>query len=252
MHLDHLLYVGPDLGALERAVLELSGVRAAAGGSHPGQGTRNALIGLGPAAYLELMAPDPDQAGPAAGDVTGATAPSTSRGTDPSAPPPFTFLRAIGQARSPQLLTWCARLRDAVSFTAAVRALGFDAERFGGSRLAPDGSVLRWDLVVVGGHAFGGCVPFFIDWLDSPHPAAGLGTAPAGDGLALEALALRHPRAGALTDLLARLSLAAGGDGTLASPLTVAEAETPGLVARLRGRHAFELTGRGGVLPLPS
>ena len=42
MRLDHLLYVGPDLAELVHDVKRLSGLGAAAGGQHPGQGTHNA------------------------------------------------------------------------------------------------------------------------------------------------------------------------------------------------------------------
>jgi len=58
---DHLVYATPDL---ERGIAEIKrlvGVRATPGGKHPGRGTRNAFIALGPNSFLEIVAPDPDQ-----------------------------------------------------------------------------------------------------------------------------------------------------------------------------------------------
>nr|MBA2281652.1 VOC family protein [Acidimicrobiia bacterium] len=61
---DHLVHGAPTLdGALDDLERRL-GVRGAFGGRHDGRGTHNAVIGLGAGAYLELIAPDPEQPAP--------------------------------------------------------------------------------------------------------------------------------------------------------------------------------------------
>ena len=147
---DHLVYAVP---ALDAAVSDLErrlGVRAAPGGQHPGRGTRNALIALGPDSYLEILAPDPAQAVPAGGRWFG---------VDPAVPA--------------RLAGWAAKGADLARLAASAGQRGVPlGPVVAGSRQRPDGVMLRWTLTDPGVSSTLSLVPFFIDWSDSPHPAA--------------------------------------------------------------------------------
>ena len=208
--LDHMILAGPALPDLTGAFEARTGVQAAPGGRHAGQGTHIALVGLGPGRYLELLAPDPEaEDGP--------------------------FRASIAYLGAPALHTWCVRGGDADAFEARVRSAGLEPRRIAMARTRPDGVRLAWQLVFVEGHAFGGLVPFFIDWGGSAHPSVALG-AP----LEARALTLEHPDAACLAALLEAL----GGvpDGVWVTP-----AAAPRLVAAWSGPRGEDVwVGRGG------
>jgi hypothetical protein len=173
---DHLVYAVPDLEASCRVLEERLGVRATPGGSHPGRGSKNALIGMGPRSYLEIIGPDPLQAHPS------------------------WFL--LGELQEPRIVTWAvgdAALEERV--TAAAGLLGPIAA---GSRTRPDGMTLRWRFTDPAKLAMDGVVPFFIDWLSDAHPAGAL-----AQELKLLELRLEHPQADAANEVLRKLGVAA-------------------------------------------
>lgn len=180
--LDHVIVAGPDLSGLVAWLRREVGLLATLGGRHPGQGTHNALVGLGQSAYLELMAPD---------------------GLPLPVDAPGTYRRSLTHLAAPELLTWCASTSDWRVPVAAAEALGFAVTCLEGQRETAAGEELRWRLVVVGGHGFGGHVPFFIDWLDTPHPALRL-----EQEASIIELRLEHPDAVGLSNALAALGCA--------------------------------------------
>ena len=163
---DHLVYAVPDLDSGSAHVEKLLGVKPMVGGQHPGRGTRNALVGLGPMVYLEILAPDPAQ---------------------PAPKKPRSF--HLDEVKSPRLVGWGAHGRDIAALFADARSKGIQLGALGeGGRKRPDGVELKWRFTDPDALLGGGIVPFFIDWGTSPHPAA---TAP--QGAKLVALRAEHP-----------------------------------------------------------
>jgi hypothetical protein len=179
IELDHLMWGAPSLEVGMAEVERLFGVAAAPGGVHPGLGTRNALLSLGGRVYLEIIAPDPNQ------ELAG------------------TFGERIAGLESCGLITWAAAASGLASL--AERAAGLELAARGPvptERRTPDGDLLRWELLFLGGHRFPGLVPFFIDWLETPHPAT---TNPlAGQYRSLE---IRTPDAAGLNTLFSGLGM---------------------------------------------
>jgi hypothetical protein len=177
---DHLVYATPDLPQGIETAEKLFGVRATAGGQHPGEGTRNALIALGPASYFEIIGPDPEQPRPERARRFG-----------------------IDEIKAPRLTTWVAKGTDLEKFAAGAAAHGVNLGAvIPGSRKRPDGVVLSWRYTDPRVVLADRLVPYFIDWGASPHPSA-----TAAKGVTLLSLRAEHPEAGRVQEMLRQLGL---------------------------------------------
>ena len=196
--IDHLVYATPDLNRGIEEIEKLLGVRATAGGQHPGRGTRNALVALGPTAYLEIIAPDPDQ-----------PPPKESR--------PF----GIDELKKSKLVAWCVRGDDLERLRSEATRKGVRlGEVKSGSRRRPDGVQLSWQFTDPWTRLADGIVPFFIDWGQSPHPAR-----TSAKGATLVSLRAEHSDARGVRRMLQQLGL----------DLPVRRGQSPALIAVIEG-----------------
>jgi hypothetical protein len=195
--IDHLIYATPDL---DRTVADLetqTGVLASAGGSHPGRGTRNALLALGARCYLEILGPDPGQP-----------------------PPERPRTRGIDQLRAAKLVGWAANASDLERLSKRALAQGVELGAVRpGSRRKPDGELLQWRFTDPNKVLLDGLVPFLIDWGGAAHPALD-----AARGCALLELRAEYPEPAAALRALHALDLR----------IPVTQAAVPALVARIK------------------
>jgi hypothetical protein len=198
--IDHLVYATPDLELGIREVENLLGIRATAGGQHPGRGTRNAVIALGPAAYLEIIGPDPGQ-------------------TTPAWPRWF----GIDNLERSALVTWAAKTDDLDRMQRVALANGIPiGEVRSGSRRRSDGVLLSWRLTEPSNGPDNGVIPFFIDWGASPHPSQ-----TSAQGAMLTELRAEHPDSERMQRSLRVLGL----------HMAVTPSHQPALIAIVDGRH---------------
>ena len=138
--IDHLMWGGADLDSAIDILASHTGCCAAAGGSHPGNGTRNALLGLGGERYLEVIAPDPTQSAGAG------------------------LAAELAAMQQPALRTWAVRSGSLEAVAAQLNAHGIStAAPRAMSRRAIDGTLLQWRLLFAQDRSLGGVLPFFID-----------------------------------------------------------------------------------------
>jgi len=200
--LDHILLGCSDLERGIAFVEEKTGVKAAFGGVHPGRGTQNALLSLGERHYLEIIAPDPKQAG--------TTGPQSS----------VQRLR-LRELKEPRLVTWAVHPGSAAALAEKLKKAGIGADGpTPGARKRPDGRLLQWQTVNLEDDA-GGLLPFFIEWgADTTHPSVD-----APKGCSLEAFWLESEEA---ENLAKRFEL-------IAVNVAVKRGERAQLRARIKG-----------------
>lgn len=180
LQLDHILLGVPDLDAGAEAFTKLTGVKPVVGGSHPGFGTRNQLVALGPAVFFELIAPDPAQSERKSGRAG-----------------------EIAAMPHPALITFALQTADMTAACAAAERAGLKiARRDAMSRTRPDGVRLDWTVAHFTHPDYAGAVPFAIDWQGSPHPAT---TTPTG--CTIRGFTVLHPEPAPLARIYAALGI---------------------------------------------
>ena len=197
--IDHLVYATPDLDAAVEWVAAALGVRPTPGGRHPGLGTRNALLGLGDGAYLELIGVNGAEEVAAVG------------------PRPF----GLDRIRGPRLAAWAAQADGIDQFVARARRSGYDPGPVQSmSRQRPDGIELHWRLTSPGPHPVE-VLPFLIEWAaDAPHPST-----TSAVGCHLVSFTAVHPEPDAVTPMLQALGV----------ELTIGPAPSAALTAVIEG-----------------
>ena len=168
--LDHLVVAARTLDEGARWIEQRVGVAPAGGGKHAAMGTHNRLLSLGPEAYLEVIAIDPD-----------APAPGRPRWFSLDTPQMSSRL-----AQGPALIHWVARTDDIERELARrgdrdVDVLDMQRGDFRWRIAVPRDGLLRDE----------GTAPTLIQWI-SPSPATVLPDA----GIRLQQLQLREPGKG--------------------------------------------------------
>jgi glyoxalase-like protein len=181
--LDHLLLGCSDLDEGIAFVEQDTGIRPAMGGVHPGRGTRNALLALGPLHYLEIIAPDPAQ-----------TVVPKVRAELPE---------MLKKLATPTLVDWAVHTSDIVGVAERVKESGVAFQGpTPGSRARPDGKMLHWQTLNLDNDR-DGLLPFFIQWgSDTVHPSVD-----APQGCTLDSFAVVSPDSATLATEFHKLGI---------------------------------------------
>ena len=203
MWIDHLVWYNSDLAEGRRFFSERMDCQPLYGGEHPGGGTANAVMALGPETYLEILGRDPRQSA-------------------------NTLDAEVKNLSGSGLYHWAVGGVNLQRLAKRARLAGLEAGPLvPGGRVKPDGSWLGWTCWGLRDHGFGSLVPFCIDWRGNEHPAV---SAPHGGKLA--SLEVHCPQPDELRRLFDVLDLA----------IVVKASETPSVVAVLEsGKGLVEL-----------
>lgn len=200
---DHLVLAFDDLQRGIDWVEKMTGVRAIVGGKHPNRGTQNALLSFGGRQYLEILAPDPQQAN-------------------------HPQVTVLAKFTSPRLVLWASATTQIEALAQQAKAAGLLAMGpMDGGRARPDGKMLKWRSLNVfreseKEQAYFNVVPFFIQWdKDSLHPSQDSPT-----GCRLLSIEFQHPDVEQITNMMKVLGLKAKV-GKAAAPAIKAVLQTP-------------------------
>jgi hypothetical protein len=120
---------------------------SAYGDVHPGEGTAIRLMSLSDTTYMEILGRDPAQA-------------------ESCLAPEVRDLDGSG------LYHWALGGADIAGLRSHAVVAGLNGgELVAGRRTLPNGQLLGWQCFGIHNHGFGAFVPFFIDWLETEHPA---------------------------------------------------------------------------------
>ena len=154
----------PDLDNSMAEIASFTGIVPSDGGVHPGNGTRNALLGLSNSSYLEIIGPDKKQ------NLEN------------------TLGELLVSKNTSGIRAWAVAVSDLASVADVAQELGFRVrDRKEMSRKTPEGSLLEWELLFLED----ALLPFFIDWKGSEHPAR---KAPSGCGLVELSISAEEPK----------------------------------------------------------
>ena len=175
LYLDHIMYAVPDLENSMAEIASTTGIVPSDGGVHPGNGTRNALLGLSNSSYLEIIGPEKKQ------NLEN------------------TLGELLASKNASGIRAWAVAVSDLASVADVAQELDFRVrDRKEMSRKTPEGSLLEWELLFLED----ALLPFFIDWKGSEHPAR---KAPSGCGLSELSISAEEPKV--YQELLNKLQL---------------------------------------------
>lgn len=147
--IDHIVYAVLDLEEACNHIENSIGVRPVIGGFHETKGTKNALLNIGQACYLEILAVDDENK-----KISG---------------PRWMGVDLINQARVTRWSLKSNQLKDDQAHLQSYdKHLGHIS---GGSRQTPTGDTLKWNMILPLAQPAIDIIPFMTDWTGSSiHP----------------------------------------------------------------------------------
>lgn len=152
--IDHIILAAPDYEEALKEFETMTGIKPARLGGLKGLGIRAARVATDNNCYIEILAPDPNKAGP-----IGAKLAELEEGT---------------------LIPYHYAIRasefDELQQEYVPNVLGYVPDRINLFSPDPDGLPAKWGMLFMQGHFLGGIVPYFVDWGKCAHPISSVPT----------------------------------------------------------------------------